>query len=76
MVTTLQTHIESYQDIDMGYLPPNLCMMELANRIDKNAKAWVSQYGIPWANRMYSVADGWDDDDSASPLIQGYALAV
>ena len=39
VVTTLQTHIESYQDMDMGYLPPNLCMMELANRIDKNARA-------------------------------------
>ena len=24
VVTTLQTHIESYQDMDMGYLPPNL----------------------------------------------------
>jgi hypothetical protein len=73
VVTTLQTHIESYQDMDMGYLPPNLCMMELANRIDKNARARVSQYEGPRANRMYGVADGWDEDDSASPLIQGYA---
>ena len=39
VVTTLQTHIESYQDMDMGYLPPSLCMMELVNRIDKNATA-------------------------------------
>ena len=76
VVTTLQTHIESYQDMDMGYVPPNLCMMELANRIDKNAKARVSQYGGPWVNRMYGVADRWDEDDSASPLIQGYAPAV
>jgi hypothetical protein len=38
--------------MDMGYLPPSLCMMELANRIDKNATARVSQYGIPRANRM------------------------
>ena len=60
----------------MGYLPPNLCMMELANRIDKNARARVSQYGGPWANRMYGVADEWDEDDSASPLIQGYAPTV
>jgi hypothetical protein len=66
--TTLQTHIESYQDMDAGYLPPNLCMMELANRIDKNAKAWVSQYGLPRANRMYGAADGWDNEDSASLL--------
>ncbi len=39
VVTTLQTHIDLYQDMDMGYLPPNLCMMELANRIDNNARA-------------------------------------
>ena len=60
----------------MGYLPPNLSMMELVNRIDKNAKARVSQYGLPWANRMYGVADGWEDEDSASPLIQRYTPAV
>ncbi len=65
-----------YQDMDTGYLPPNRCMMELANRIDKNAKARVSQYGLSQANRMYGAADGWEDDDSTSPLIQGFSPAV
>ena len=72
----LQTHIELYQDIDAGYLPPNLCMMELANRIDKNAKARVSQYGLSWANRMYGAADGWEDDDSTFSLIHVFSPAV
>ena len=76
VVTTLQTHIESYQDMDMGYLPPSLCMMELANRIDKNAPARVSQYGIPQVNRMYGVADCGDDEESTTPLIQGSTPAV
>ena len=35
-------HTLSYQDMDMGYLPPSLCMMELATRIDQNAMARVS----------------------------------
>ncbi len=55
VVITLQTHIESYQDMDAGYLPPNLCMLELANQIDKNARAWVSQYGLPRVNRCRFV---------------------
>ena len=76
VVTTLQTHIESYQDMDMEYLPPSLCMMELANRIDRNATAWVSQYGIPWVNRIFGVGDSADDDESATPVIQGYTPAV
>ena len=74
--TTLQTHIELYQDMDMGYLPPTLCMMELANRIDTNAMAWVSHYGIPRANRMYGAAECGDDEESTTPLIQGSTLAV
>jgi hypothetical protein len=76
VVTTLQTHIESYQDMDTGYLPPNLCMLELANQIDKNARAQVSQYSLPRVNRMYGDVGLWDDDTSASPQIQGFAPAV
>ena len=76
VITTLQTHIESYQDMDMGYLPPSLCMMELANRIDRNATAWVSQYIVPRVNRMFGVGDSADDDKSATPIIQGSTLAV
>jgi hypothetical protein len=75
VVTTLQTHIESYQDMDAGYLPPNLCMLELTNWIDKNTRAWVSQYDLPRVNRMYGDVDLWDDDTSASPQIQGFTPA-
>ncbi len=76
VITTLQTHIESYQDMDMGYLPPSLCMMELANRIDRNATARVSQYGILQVNRIFGVEDSVDDDKSATPIIQGSTPAV
>jgi hypothetical protein len=76
VITTLQTHIESYQDMDMGYLPPSLCMMELATRIDRNATARVSQYGMPRANRIFSVGDSAEEEESAMPLIQGSTPAV
>ncbi len=51
-------------------------MIELANRIDKNATAWISQYGIPRVNRMYGIADDGDDEESTTPLIQGYTPVV
>ncbi len=53
IMTTLQPHIKFYQDTDEGFLPPSLGMLELATCIDKSAKAWVSQYGLPCAHRMY-----------------------
>jgi hypothetical protein len=74
MVTTLQTYIDSYQDMDAGFLPPNLCMLELANRINKSAKACVFQYGLPRANRMYG--GDWEYDSSTSPQIQGFTPLV
>jgi len=76
VITTLKTHIESYQDMDMGYLPPSLCMMELATRIDRNATARVSQYGILRVNRIFSIGDSAEEDESAMPLIQGSTPAV
>ena len=76
MVTTLQTYIDSYQDMDAGFLPPNLCMLELANRIDKSVKACVSQYDLPWANWMYSGDWGMEYDSSTSPQIKGFAPLV
>ncbi len=76
VITTLQTHIESYQDMDMGHLPPSLCMMELANRIDRNATARVSQYGILRVNRIFGIEDFAYDDESAMPIIQGSTPAV
>jgi hypothetical protein len=76
VVTTLQMHIDSYQDTDVGFLPPNLCMLELANRIDKSVKACVSQYDLPWANWMYSGDWGMEYDSSTSPQIKGFAPLV
>jgi len=76
VITTLQTHIESYQDMNMGYLLPSLCMMELATRIDRNATARVSQYGVPRASRIFGIEDSADDDESAMPLVQGSTPAV
>ncbi len=46
-------------------------MMELANRIDRNATARVSQYGIPRVNRIFGIGDSADNDESATPIIQG-----
>jgi hypothetical protein len=51
-------------------------MLELANQIDKNPRASVSQYGLPRVNRMYGDVGLWDDDTSATPQIQGFALVV
>ena len=51
-------------------------MMELANKIDRNATAWVSQYGIPRVNRIFGVGDSADDDKSATPIIQGSTPVV
>ncbi len=72
MVTTLQTHIDSYQDVDAGFLLPNLLMLELAKKINKSAKVCVSQYGIPRANRMYGGDWGMEYSSSTSPKIQGF----
>jgi hypothetical protein len=71
VITTLQTHIESYQDMDMGYLLPSLCMMELAT-----ATVRVSQYGIPQVNRIFGIRDSAEEDASAMPLIQGSTPVV
>ncbi len=76
VVTTLQRHIDSYQDMDAAFLPPNLCMLELANRIIKSTKACVFQYGLPRANRMYSGDWGMEYDSSTSPQIQGFTPSV
>jgi hypothetical protein len=60
----------------MGYLPPSLCMMELATRIDRNATARVSQYGILQVNRIFGIGHSAEEDASAMPLIQGSTPVV
>ncbi len=50
--------------------------MELATRIDRNATARVSQYGMPRANRIFGVGDSADDDESIMPMVQGYTPTV
>jgi hypothetical protein len=49
-VMMLQMHIDLFQNLDPGYLPPLLCMMELADRIDKSAKVGVNTCNHPWAH--------------------------
>jgi hypothetical protein len=51
-------------------------MMELATRIDRNATARVSQYGIPRVNRIFGIRDSAEEDASAMPLIQGSTPGV
>jgi hypothetical protein len=41
VVTTLQMHVETFQDFEDGYLPPHLCLMGLAQRINKNRQSCV-----------------------------------
>ena len=69
---TLQTNIDSFQDMDPGYLPPHLCMMELAYWIDKSAKARVHQYDHPWAHWIQS-GNKWNNMSLLpESQIQGY----
>jgi hypothetical protein len=61
--------------MDEGFLPPSLCMLELAVGIDKSAKARVSQYGLPCAHRMYGGEAGNNAIDVLlSPQIQGFMV--
>jgi hypothetical protein len=70
---TLQTNIDSFQDMDPGYLPPHLCMMELAYWIDKSAKARVHQYDHPWAHWIQS-GNKWNNMSLLpESQIQGYS---
>jgi hypothetical protein len=73
VMTTLQTNIDLFQVMDPGYLPPRLCMMELADRIDKSAKARVHQYDRPWAHRIQGGKDWHDMSQLLEPQIQGYS---
>jgi hypothetical protein len=70
VVTTLQAHIDTFQSKDFGYLPPTLCMMGLAMKINKDARARVRDI-VP---RVQHV--GWHPNDrpAMTPCIQCYHL--
>jgi hypothetical protein len=52
-VMLLQSHIDSYwQEFEDGYLPPNLCLHGLANRIHQNAQARLRDIASPQAQRV------------------------
>jgi hypothetical protein len=61
MVTTLQSHVNSYRDLDEDHLPPHLRLHGLANSIHQNAKARMRDIVAPRVQRI----DGHHD------LIQG-----
>jgi len=55
--TILQTHIETFLDpYEEGYLPPHLCLMGLAQRIDKNRQSRVRGDLLPRARRMQGLS--------------------
>ncbi len=61
MVMTLQSHVNSYHDLDEDYLPPHLRLHGLANSIHQNAQARMRDIVTPRVLRI----DGHHD------LIQG-----
>jgi hypothetical protein len=76
VVMTLQTNMDSFQDMDPGDLPPHLCMMELADWIDKSAKARVHQYDRLQAHRIQGGKEWHDMSPLLEPQIQGYSLVA
>ncbi len=77
VVTMLQTNIDLFQDLDPGYLPPHLCMMELADQIDKSAKARVNTYYCPWAHLIWGGNNWHALSPLPEPQIQGrYSLVA
>jgi hypothetical protein len=65
VVTLLQTSVETFQDpYDKGYLPTHLCLMSLAQRLDKNWRYHVRKV-IPCVRCIqgvgYHFGFGYDD---------------
>jgi hypothetical protein len=57
MVTTLQSHVNSYHDdYEDGYLPPHLGLHGLASSIHQNAQAHLRDIPTPRAGRLHGGA--------------------
>jgi hypothetical protein len=67
MVTTLQSHVNSYwEPYDDDYLPPHLRIHGLATSIHQNYQAWMRDVFSPWIRRLHTTAPG---------LVQGIPTA-
>ncbi len=75
VVTTLQTHVETFQDFKEGYLPPHLCLMGLAQCIDKNSQSCVHDI-LPRVHCIQGFGEPPELFHHLSCLIQGYSPQV
>ncbi len=76
VVTILQTHVETYIDqYDDGYLPPHLCLVGLAQWLDKHQQSRVCDV-LPHAHRLHSMGVSSDRIWYPSGLIQGSSPQV
>jgi hypothetical protein len=58
MVTTLQSHVNSYREpLDNDYLPPHLCLHGLANSIHQNTQAPMRDIVPPRLRRLNCLHD-------------------
>jgi hypothetical protein len=75
VVTTLQTHVETFQDFEEGYLPPHLCLMGLAQHIDNNCYSCVRDI-LSHVCCIQGFGEPSDLFNHPSCLIQGYSPQV
>ncbi len=79
VVTILQTHVETYMDsmseYDSGYLPSHLCLVGLAQRIDKNWQSRVRDI-LPRVCCMQGFGASYDMVPPCLWYVQGYAPQV
>ncbi len=79
VVTILQTHVETYMDsmseYDNGYLPSHLCLVGLAQRIDKNWQSRICDV-LPRMRRMQGSGASYDMDPLPSYYVQGYTPQI
>ncbi len=79
VVTILQTHVEIYMDsmseYDNGYLPSHLCLVGLAERIDKNWQSCICDV-LPCMRCMQGFGASYDTNPLLSYYVQGYAPQV
>jgi hypothetical protein len=79
VVTILQTHVETYMDsmskFDNGYLPSHLCLVGLAQRIDKNWQSCIRDVLLR-ACGMQGFGISYDTVSLPSYYVQGYAPQV
>ncbi len=69
VVTLLQTSVETFRDqFDDGYLPTHLCLMGLAQRIDRNRRSHIFEV-LPPVRRIQGSSPDTPYDDDFRPHI-------